>query len=58
MSYFFLNPSNYYLLTVKKCHGDSVKNESARARKAGGGGGAPDDIRLVLRNFVSEVLQG
>ena len=24
---------NYYLLKVKKCHGDSVKNEIARAKK-------------------------
>ena len=27
------NPLNYYLFKVKKCHGDSVKNESARAKK-------------------------
>ena len=30
---FFLNPLNYYLLQVKKIHGDSVKNESAKAKK-------------------------
>ena len=29
---FTKNPLNYYLLKVKKIHGDSVKNESARAK--------------------------
>ena len=33
------NPSNFYLLKVKKIHGDSVKNESAREKKLEGGGG-------------------
>ena len=32
------NPSNYYLCKVKKFHGDSVTNESARAKKTTGGG--------------------
>ena len=31
---------NYYLRKVKKFHGDSVKNESARAKQTRGGGGA------------------
>jgi len=34
---FTKNPSNFYLLKVKKNHGDSVKNESARKKKTGGG---------------------
>ena len=34
------NPLNYFLLKVKKFHGDSVKNESARATKLEGRGGA------------------
>ena len=34
------NPLNYYLLKVKKLHGDIVKNESARAKKLEGGGSA------------------
>jgi len=34
---FTKNPSNFYLLKVKKIHGDSVKNESAREKKTGGG---------------------
>ena len=29
-------PLNFYLLKVKKFHGDSVKNESARAKKTRG----------------------
>ena len=32
------NPLNYYLWKVKKFHGDSVTNESARAKKQEGGG--------------------
>ena len=31
-------PLNYYFWKVKKFHGDSVKNESARAKKLEGGG--------------------
>ena len=31
------NPLNYYLLKVKKIQGDSVKNESASAKKLEGG---------------------
>ena len=31
------NPLNFYLLKVNKFHGDSVKNESARATKIGAG---------------------
>ena len=34
---FTKNPLKYYLLKVKKFHGDSVKNESARAKKLEGG---------------------
>ena len=30
------NPLNYYLWKVKKFHGDSAKNESARAKKTWG----------------------
>ena len=30
---FTKNPLNYYLSKVKKIHGDSVKNKSARAKK-------------------------
>ena len=29
------NPLNYYSLKVKKFHGDSVKNKSARTKKEG-----------------------
>ena len=35
---FTKNPLKYYLLKVKKFHSDSVKNESARAKKNSGGG--------------------
>ena len=35
---FTKNPSNFYLLKVKKFHGDSVKNKSSRAKKTRGGG--------------------
>ena len=35
------NSLNYYLLKVKKLYGDSVKNESARAKKQEGGRQTP-----------------
>ena len=46
------NPPNYYSLKVTKFHGDSVKNESARAKKLEGGGAPnalpPDFIGLRI----------
>jgi len=35
------NPLNYYLLKVKKFHGDSVKNESARTKNYREGANPP-----------------
>ena len=35
------NPLNYYLLKVKKFHGESVKKKSARAKKLEGGAKRP-----------------
>ena len=40
------NPLNYNLWKVKKIHGDSVKNESARAKQLEGGGAPPACLGL------------
>ena len=47
------NPSNYYLLKVKKFHGDSVTNESAKAKKLQGGApnAPPPSLLRVKREF-------
>ena len=47
--FFFLNSLNYYLLQVKKIHGDSVKNESAKAKKRGGAKRPPPPACLGLK---------
>ena len=46
-----INPLNNYLWKVKKFHGDSIKNESSRAKTLEGGGGrqnAPPPAYLGL----------
>ena len=44
------SPLNYYSLKVTKFHGDSVKNESASAKKLEGGGAklAPSPLFIGL----------
>ena len=46
------HPLNYYLWKVKKFHGDSVTNESARAKQLQGGApNAPPPAFIGLRQF-------
>ena len=49
------NPSNYYLWKVKKFYGDSVKNESARAKPTRGGPNACLGLRKMGLNSLTGV---
>ena len=49
------DPLNYHLWKVKKIHGNSVKNESARAKKLEGGGAFSACLGLKVNlNFFFE----
>ena len=43
-----------YLLTVKKCHGDSIKNKSTRAKKTREG--APAPARLGFNSRTDQIV--
>ena len=48
----YKNSLNYYLLKVKKFHGDSVKNDSARAKKLEGGAKRPPPLFRLKQNQI------
>ena len=46
---FTKNPLNFFILKVKKFHGDSVKNESDRAKKLEGAPSSLFRVKLISR---------